>query len=147
MDICEPHRDPSYGSTAARRTDQGNSYPDKLVPPYGPHHLGHRPCIFVHSARRITTAWAFGGSECHAGDRDRWQAASARALRMPVPRVHDIPASPLVVASVRAVCPTRLLPAPRTYVKRAIHASQTTLILTRTYNLPCGMSMSLSMYQ
>jgi hypothetical protein len=31
MDICERHRDPSYGSTAARRTDQGNSYPDKLV--------------------------------------------------------------------------------------------------------------------
>eukprot|EP00966_Prymnesium_polylepis_P235775 5452727-Prymnesium_polylepis.1 len=47
--------------------------------------------------------------------------ASARALRMPVPRVQDdIPATLHVVASVRAPCPTRPLAAPRTYVKRAI---------------------------
>eukprot|EP00966_Prymnesium_polylepis_P239588 5540968-Prymnesium_polylepis.1 len=52
-------------------------------------------------------------------------AASARALRMPVPRAHDIPATPLVVVSVRALVshsPATAL--SRTYVKRAVHASK-----------------------
>eukprot|EP00966_Prymnesium_polylepis_P270207 6241764-Prymnesium_polylepis.2 len=41
-------------------------------------------------------------------------AACARALRMPVPRVHAILATLHVVASARALCLTRLLPTPRT---------------------------------
>eukprot|EP00966_Prymnesium_polylepis_P280071 6470734-Prymnesium_polylepis.1 len=53
-------------------------------------------------------------------------AACARALRMPVPRVQDIPATLHVVASVRALVPHSPATAlSRTYVKRAVHASRT----------------------
>eukprot|EP00966_Prymnesium_polylepis_P157783 3646544-Prymnesium_polylepis.1 len=53
-------------------------------------------------------------------------AACARALRMPVrlPRVHDIPATLHVVASVRArVTHSPATALSRTYVKRAVHAT------------------------
>eukprot|EP00966_Prymnesium_polylepis_P249309 5763850-Prymnesium_polylepis.1 len=65
-----------------------------------------------------------GGVPCGG---ERQMAASARACRMPVPRVHAFrqPASHRV-ASVRAPCPTRPQPPTtlsRTYVKRAVHAS------------------------
>eukprot|EP00966_Prymnesium_polylepis_P083767 1939992-Prymnesium_polylepis.1 len=71
-------------------------------------------------------------------------AAGARALRMPVPRVHAIPATPLVVASVRAPvshspATYRTLVDVRTYVKPAIHPKcsfyRVSFILAEYYDL------------
>ena len=70
----------------------------RLPPPAGPTRVSPPASTYVstpdlcgaqlvHSARRITTAWAMGGVPCGGSIQ---MAASARACRMPVPLVHAI---------------------------------------------------------